>query len=338
MTDADVLMFGYTDAKGIVSSRQIKNARQDGIYLRGFDLRENAVRTFRLDRINWGIESPNIEFTDQSFQISPPKKTTEDKPSICFTGFSRDKALPVLQSMAEAAGLHVAKSVVAKLAYLITGANAGPAKLAKAITEGATILTEDEFINLLETGELPDAIRWDKLPDPESHFKDWHYQIKKAHWPALGVQMREFVNREKTAQWRNQWEIDTPRYAELKPLFLRKKQSTVSNHPDRDEWEELKKERADLNYKDRIYALSNPPLYDFHEGDVFYSATAPYLQVVTTSPVLEVKTICDHKAIPYHITPSMLADWLQFGKIPDGSCQADKNQSSSMTAKHYEYT
>lgn len=335
----DTLTFTYTDAKGLTTQREIRNARQDGLYLRGFDVNANGVRTFRIDRIQWDDDDqPDVPATDKPFGITPPNKAHQNKPTICFTGFNRDKALPALQSMATESGLHVAKSVVANLTYLVTGANAGPAKLEKAKSEGSTILTEDEFINMLETGEVPDATRWEKLPDPEKHFHNWHYRIKQAHWPALGVQMRDFVNREKTTQWRQQWEQDTPRYAELKPLFFRKRQTEISGHPDLKEWEQLKKERADLAYKDRVYALSTPSLYDFHEGDIFYSETAPYLQVVAVSPMLEVKTTVDDRLIPYHITPAILADWLQFGRIPDASYQADKNQSASMIAKHYEYT
>ena len=314
----EITTFTYTDSKGVTTVREISNARQDGHYLRGFDVNEKGVRTFRLDRIHWGDGVPDVTPTDEPLSLTAlAKASKKGKPTVCFTGFSRDAALPHLRAMAENAGMVVAKSVVSKLTYLVTGANAGPAKLDKAAEEGSAILTEDEFINLMETGELPDAVKWEKLPNPEQYFAGWHYTIHRALWSALGVQMREFVNRERTALWRHQWEQDNPRYGELKPEFFKQNAKKTKGNPNLKEWESLKQERANLAYKDRFYAKSVPRLYDFHEGDVFHCPQGDYLQVVKTVPTLEVKYAHNGSIHPYHIPPALLADWLQFGTIPD---------------------
>lgn len=82
------------------------------------------------------------------------KPRKEKLSQVCFTGFSTtDKA--DLTALAEAANLDVVGSVTKNLAFLCYGENAGPAKLQKAREQGNCILDREQFLHLLDTGEIP---------------------------------------------------------------------------------------------------------------------------------------------------------------------------------------
>jgi len=84
------------------------------------------------------------------------KPRKEKLTQVCFTGFSTaDKA--ELTALAQAANLAVVGSVTKNLAFLCAGENAGPAKLEKAQEQGNHILSKEQFLHLLETGEIPSA-------------------------------------------------------------------------------------------------------------------------------------------------------------------------------------
>ena len=86
----------------------------------------------------------------------PPRthKHRKNASEICFTGFS-DATRAQLEQEARDAHLEVVKSVTKSLRYLVTGPNAGPAKLAKAQEQEVVLLDVMQFRNMLETGELP---------------------------------------------------------------------------------------------------------------------------------------------------------------------------------------
>lgn len=86
--------------------------------------------------------------------LEAPQKRRTMPPTILFTGFkSADRAR--LEELATKSKLLVRKTVTSELTLLVAGYNAGPAKLTNAKNEGATILTESQFMKLLDTGELP---------------------------------------------------------------------------------------------------------------------------------------------------------------------------------------
>jgi NAD-dependent DNA ligase len=75
-------------------------------------------------------------------------------PTILFTGFkAADRAR--LEKLAEKKRIYIRKSVCHFLTFLVTGNNAGLTKIADAKLEGATILSEADFLRLIDTGELP---------------------------------------------------------------------------------------------------------------------------------------------------------------------------------------
>lgn len=72
---------------------------------------------------------------------------------VCFTGFSATEKATLAAAAVEAR-LEVVASVTKNLAFLCAGENAGPAKLAKARGQGVHVLTHQQFIHLIETGEI----------------------------------------------------------------------------------------------------------------------------------------------------------------------------------------
>lgn len=73
---------------------------------------------------------------------------------ICFTGFSASYKKALIY-IAKEHNFHVAKSITVDLAFLCCGPNAGPKKMILAKKKGAQFLSKDEFIDLIETGEIP---------------------------------------------------------------------------------------------------------------------------------------------------------------------------------------
>jgi NAD-dependent DNA ligase len=81
-------------------------------------------------------------------------KARDERLEVCFTGFGRSKK-EELAELAEAKGFKVVKSVTKNLHFLCGDEDAGDKKVADAEAKGAQILSESEFRQLAETGELP---------------------------------------------------------------------------------------------------------------------------------------------------------------------------------------
>ena len=84
-----------------------------------------------------------------SFQKKKPPKG----PEVCFTGLSASEK-SVLEETAAKNGLHVVTSVTKNLMILVAGDNAGPAKIKKAHDQGVAVVSKEEFLDFLETGEI----------------------------------------------------------------------------------------------------------------------------------------------------------------------------------------
>ncbi|WP_096889101.1 BRCT domain-containing protein [Escherichia coli] len=86
----------------------------------------------------------------------PPRKSSPKKNSIsiCFTGFDQsDKSR--LSALAKENGIDVKSDVGKSLFFLCVGKNKGWRKVQKASDYGVIILTEEQFINFIDTGEIP---------------------------------------------------------------------------------------------------------------------------------------------------------------------------------------
>lgn len=88
---------------------------------------------------------------DWIYANAKPRK--EKLTQICFTGFSIAEKVG-LTELAIAANLEVVSSVTKGLAFLCIGENAGPAKLQRARDQGNHIMSREQFLHLLETGEV----------------------------------------------------------------------------------------------------------------------------------------------------------------------------------------
>lgn len=160
-----IIEFTYTNAQGETSEREVKVDYVDDTYIEGYCYSAQGTRTFRLDRIDGMIWQNNeCFFVDewlgkqgirkkQSSLIKQTKQKSH-KLEICFTGFKHDEKLK-LELLAEKNGFKVRTAVSKNLDFLVCGVNAGPSKIAQALERGIPYFSEDEFMVMLETGEIP---------------------------------------------------------------------------------------------------------------------------------------------------------------------------------------
>lgn len=144
--------------------------------------------------------------------------------------------------------------------------------------------------------------------DASIHFGDWHFEIRPALWPALGVSLREYVDREKTKV--------------AKEEAKERGESDLS--------------RISVRYLS--HAVAEQPIYDFHEGDIFPSkgSNGITLQVVAQGENIEVHQIIIHstpRRLAHHVTESELAAWLRTGKEPTNT-RIGKGQSYSEVLRY----
>ena len=167
--------FIYCDARGVISYRDIANVSKTEEYIQGYCTQDNGFRTFRKDRVlEYVDEETNVDERLKYHIASPPppreesppgegsprrsytrRLNTSNAPEICFTGFKKEDKIR-LAEQARTAGMFVRDSVTKQLVYLCCGYNAGPKKIEKSRHQGAIILNELQFIELLETGEIPE--------------------------------------------------------------------------------------------------------------------------------------------------------------------------------------
>lgn len=144
--------------------------------------------------------------------------------------------------------------------------------------------------------------------DAPSHFGDWHFEVRPALWPALGVSLREYVDKEKTKIAK----------AEAK-----------------------KRKESDLSGISILYlshAVAEHPVLDFHDGDVFPSKKSEgvALQVVAQGENIEVHQIIVRstpRRLAYHVTDAELAVWLRTGIEPTNA-RIGKGQSYSEVLRY----
>jgi NAD-dependent DNA ligase len=81
-------------------------------------------------------------------------KAKDTRLQVCFTGFSASKKQELIH-LANLKNFKVVSSVTKKLVFLCGGENAGPMKIEKAEQQGVQYLNAYQFIQLVETGEIP---------------------------------------------------------------------------------------------------------------------------------------------------------------------------------------
>lgn len=172
-------IFVYVDSRGNISSRAVVRVSESDGYIQGICLMDDAFRTFRKDRVLEYVETKDQLQGCLEYWQSPEKaesvaqqlaasgggggtgkrRSSSKKPGaleVCFTGFkAADKER--LTSTADNAGMVVRTSVTTALDFLCCGYNAGPKKIDKARYQGVVTLSEDQFLALIETGEIPES-------------------------------------------------------------------------------------------------------------------------------------------------------------------------------------
>lgn len=165
-------IFTYTDHEGQSSRRRVRVmgiASNDGRqYLDGYCLDRNAVRTFRVDRIQGDLTDietgellnvyrllastenrRHMDYTPAKpefswSQVGEEFDDAEPPTTVLFTGFAKARK-EELEAAAQASGWKVRSTVSKSLDYLVCGPKAGPAKVSKAEELGVMVIDEDMF-------------------------------------------------------------------------------------------------------------------------------------------------------------------------------------------------
>lgn len=164
------IKFRYCDSKGVVTERELLQWSENSNYIQGRSGGDTFPKTFRKDRIvefllgedlllkEAAPPAPRPRPSDLAAAAASsnktPKNTSNGPNAILFTGFTASYRSE-LELLAEGFGMKVVKTPSKSLTFLCYGDNAGPSKVAKAQEAGAFIINAGEFLNLLQTGELP---------------------------------------------------------------------------------------------------------------------------------------------------------------------------------------
>ncbi|MFN3881480.1 MAG: BRCT domain-containing protein [Nitrincola lacisaponensis] len=167
MASQKVVSITYTDLGGNTTERSIEIRSADDERFSAICHVSHAPRTFRFDRVS-AVKSDTGQPIDRDTWIKtvsgndiPYREPTRKRPvetdgrvSVLFTGLG-NALKPYAISLAEEHDLRVVqKSVSARLGYLVTGPTAGPSKLSKARQLGVDVISYEEFLKLIETGEI----------------------------------------------------------------------------------------------------------------------------------------------------------------------------------------
>ena len=169
--------FHYINAKGEASQQNVTRVVERDNLFQGYSINRKAFRTFRKDRVlkMFLTEEELLEATLDNESPAPktlsiPSRKLERGNSleICFTGFKQaDKAY--LTELAKSNNLSVKGGVSANLYFLCVGNPTGWRKMEEARERNAFIISKEQFITFVETGDIPyeapelDAIHEEKI-------------------------------------------------------------------------------------------------------------------------------------------------------------------------------
>ncbi|CAJ0700458.1 hypothetical protein LMG18102_03224 [Ralstonia mannitolilytica] len=157
------LEFLYQNQKGERKEYSLTDWEEVGHYIEGICVRARAFRTFRKDRVIQYLYGCDSLLRNPRPSGPPPVRVANsagmeragERLEILFTGFPSAQRAELEQRAADA-GLHVCKTVTQGLHFLCVGPNAGPSKIRKSRERGSYIVSYEQLLALLETGELPD--------------------------------------------------------------------------------------------------------------------------------------------------------------------------------------
>lgn len=151
----DVLRFRYSNAAGEVSEQALRKWKEPGLYIEGICDVSGRFKSFRKDRVlEWhGVAASHLR---EPYPAPPPRleKVCSDRWEVLFTGLAA-ATREELEMQAIDAGLNVRKTVTKNLRILCSGPNAGPTKVAGAKEIGAFILSVEQMVHFIESGEIP---------------------------------------------------------------------------------------------------------------------------------------------------------------------------------------
>ena len=148
------LIFDYTDSGGKTRLWSLVNIHETEYHFSGIATDIGAYRTFKKTRVNRYLDGSEA-MLNAPFAVQP---TVEKPPAgldILFTGFAAARRKELENLTKQVDGLKLVKTPTEHLRFICCGYNAGPSKVRTAIERGAWVLTEDDFLRLIDTGELP---------------------------------------------------------------------------------------------------------------------------------------------------------------------------------------
>jgi len=156
--------FVYVNAKGQIGAQSIFKVSHSEDHLQGICNFTHQLRTFRKDRVIKMLDSAEaaIESLEKIEEIDYshlPASKFKSKPAtfdVCFTGFKKADKDRLIECAA-ANGMTVRSSVTQNLQLLCCGYNAGPTKVTTARMKGVVILNDEQFLDFLNTGEIPET-------------------------------------------------------------------------------------------------------------------------------------------------------------------------------------
>ena len=148
------LIFDYTDSAGKTRPWSLVNVHETEYHFSGIATDIGAYRTFKKSRVNRYLEGSE-SMLSTPFAVQPAVEKPPAGLEILFTGFASARRKELETIAKQTAGLKLVKTPTERLRFICCGYNAGPSKVRAAIERGAWVLTEDDFLRLIETGELP---------------------------------------------------------------------------------------------------------------------------------------------------------------------------------------
>lgn len=157
------ISFSYKDAKGNFTTRTVDVYYVDDVYISGYCHKQYDNRTFRADRIVSDITmNGKLYSVDDWLEMHESTALSKSNPKIisslnlevCFSGFRKDDK-ETLEQYAINNGFTVCSSVTKNLTFLVIGSHAGSKIMEQANEVGASVISETEFLEMIETGEIP---------------------------------------------------------------------------------------------------------------------------------------------------------------------------------------
>lgn len=125
--------------------------------------------------------------------------------------------------------------------------------------------------------------------DPDTYFLGWSYPPNRAQRPALGVELRERINKERK-----------------KAARARARADGMND-----------KKVANIRVTEMVWTAKQPPTYDFHVGDLFHGVrNETSVQVADDGEPLEVHSNQSGVWSAYQLSQTDLAHWLRTGVEP----------------------